>query len=220
MKFVAYYRISEKYGLALNVQRSSVLRHVAQEGGKLIKEFSEPVANLADVGGVFDSAVQQCRRDKAVLVLAESDPLSRQLNMLARLLTQHVPLAAAGHVDANRILAPLFIATRPDASSEITKPKANKKSSRSHSIGNPDLARARVTSVEVRKKKADVFALEYHRKVLDWRAAGNTLAEIATRLNDMNLVGPRGGRWHSTSVSNLISRCRLLVEPHDESGTA
>ena len=69
MKFIAYYRISEKLGMGRNVQRSSVLRHVAQEGGKLIREFSEPVADLAKVGEIFEAAVQQCRREKAVLVV-------------------------------------------------------------------------------------------------------------------------------------------------------
>lgn len=210
MKFVAYYRISEKYGLALNVQRSSVLRHVAQEGGKLIKEFSEPVTNLADVGEVFDTAVQQCRRDKAVLVLAESDPLSRQLNMLALLLTQHVPLAAAGHADANRILAPLFSQTPLDSSLKVVKPKSSKKPPRNDNRGNPDLTSARTASSVSRKESADTFAKKYGHKVASWRATGDTLAEIAARLNNMNILGPRGGKWHSTSVSNLIERYKRV----------
>lgn len=216
MKFVAYYRISEKHGLGQDAQRRSVLRHVAQECGKLIREFSEPVTDLADVGDVFKAAVKQCQRDKAVLVLAESDPLSRQLRMLALLVSQHVPLAAAGQSDVNKVLEPLFTDSRPDTIPKVTKPKAKNKSSLQSRRGNPDLEHARATSAEVRTENADAFALKFRHKVLDWRAKGDTLARIAARLNDMNEPGPRGGKWHSTSVSNLIARCECITDEEPE----
>lgn len=214
MKFIAYYRVSEKHGLGRDAQRISVLRHVAQEGGKLIREFSEPVADLADVGEIFEAAVQQCRRDKAALVLAESDPLSLQLHMLVRLAAQHVPFAAAGHPDVNKLLEPLFTDTRPIEGTNVTKLKVKKRAQQSAGRGNPDLPRARAQSVEVRKKSADEFASKYGHDVLRWRAKGDTLAVIAARLNDMNRLGPRGGKWHSTSVSNLIARCEYLADQH------
>ena len=220
MKFIAYYRVSDKHGLALNSLRNSVERHVTQEGGKLIREFIEVVTDFGQVGEVFEAAVRQSRSDKAVLVLAESDPLSRQLGMLALLAQQNVPLAAAGHSDVNKVLEPLFTGTRADVGSKVTKPKVKKKSPRDKGRGNPDLATARVTSMRTRKKNADAFASKYHHKVLEWRDKGHTLAEIATRLNDMNLSGPRGGRWHSTSVRNLIVRCRSLDEQAGEPRTA
>ena len=216
MKFIAYYRISEKHGLALHALRRSVQGHVAQEGGTLIGEYSESVADLADVGDVFKAAVNQCQRDKAVLVLAESDPLSRQLGMLALLVAQHVPLVVAGQSDVTKVLEPLFTDSQPDTSPKVTKSKAKNKSSLQSRRGNPDLEHARATSAEVRTKDADAFALKFRHKVLDWRAKGHTLAKIAARLNGMNEPGPRGGRWHSTSVSNLISRCECITDAVSE----
>ena len=219
MKFVAYYRVSEMHGLTLNSLRNSVERHVTQEGKKPIREFIETVTDFGQVGEVFEAAVQQCHRDKAALVLAESDPLSRQLGMLARLVQQHVPLAAAGHSDVNKVLEPLFTDIRAAVGSKVTKPKAKKKSPRGAGRGNPDLVTARATSVTVRKKNADAFASKYGHQVLEWRDRGDTLAKIAARLNGRNLPGRRGGKWHSTSVQNLISRCRLLAEQAGESQT-
>lgn len=216
MKFIAYYRVSEKHGLALHALRNSVEKHVAQEGGKLIRVFSEPVTDLGQVGEVFETAVQQCRKDKAMLVLAESDPLSRQLGMLARLVQQCVPLAAAGHSDVNKVLEPLFTSTRADVGSKVTKPKVKKKSPRGAGRGNPDLVTARATSVTVRQKNADAFASKYRHQVLEWRDRGDTLAKIAARLNGMNLPGPRGGKWHSTSVRNLIARCERITDQEPE----
>ena len=64
MKFIAYYRVSDKHGLALNSLRSSVERHVTQEGGKLIREFIETVTDFGQIGEVFEAAVRQCRSDK------------------------------------------------------------------------------------------------------------------------------------------------------------
>ncbi|QNP50326.1 recombinase family protein [Diaphorobacter aerolatus] len=176
-----------------------------------IREFIETVTEFGQTGEVFEAAVRQCRSDKAVLVLAESDPLSRQLGMLALLVQQNVPLAAAGHSDLNNVLEPLFTGTRAGVCSKVTKPKVRKKSPRDKGLGNPDLATARVTSVTVRKKNADAFASKYVHQVLEWRDRGDTLAKIAARLNDMNLPGRRGGKWHSTSVRNLIERCKLLT---------
>ena len=220
MKFIAYYRVSDKHGLALNSLRSSVERHVTQEGGKLIREFIETVTDFGQIGEVFEAAVRQCRSDKAVLVLAESDPLSRQLGMLALLVQQNVPLAAAGHSDVNKVLEPLFTNARADVGTKVTTPKVKKKYPSGAGRGNPDLVTARATSMTVRKKNADAFASKYRHEVLEWRDRGDTLASIAARLNGMKLPGPRGGRWHSTSVRNLIARCRLLVEQAGEPRTA
>ena len=220
MRFIAYYRTSEKYGLALHALRRSVQEYVAQEGGTLIGEYSESVADLADIGDAFRSAVQRCQRDKAVLVLAESDPLSRQLGMLALLVSQKVPLAAVGQPDVNKVLQPLFTDARSDTadtSPKVTKSKGKKKSTIKSRRGNPDLEHARANSAAVRTGNADAFALKFQRKVLDWRAKGDTLAKIAARLNGMNEPGRRGGKWHSTSVSNLIKRYQVLDEQSSES---
>lgn len=216
MKFIAYYRTSEKHGLALHTLRRSVQEHVAQEGGTLIGEYRESVVDLADVGDAFRSAVQRCQRDKAVLVLAESDPLSRQLGLLALLVSQRVPLVAAGQSDVNKVLEPLFTDVRPDISHKVTKSKVKKKPSVRSRRGNPDLGHARENSAAVRAENADAFALKFRHKVLDWRVKGHTLAQIAARLNDMNELGPRGGKWHSTSVSNLISRCECMTDEESE----
>ena len=42
--------------------------------------------------------------------------------------------------------------------------------------------------------------------ILSKRAAGNTLTEIATYLNDAGIAGKKGGRWFASSVSYLINR--------------
>mgnify|MGYP003602967722 CR=1 FL=1 len=211
MEFIAYYRVSEEQGLALNSLRNSVERHVTQEGGKLVREFIETVTDFGQVGEVFEAAVRQCRSNKATLILAESDPLSSQLGMLALLVRHTVPLAAAGHSDVNRLLAPLFTGTRSRADSTVAK--ANKALLRSADRGNPDLDGARAKSVEVRQKKADEFASKHCRDVIRMRTDGYTLAEIADLLNGVGRLGPRGGKWHSTSVSNLIERCKCLGDP-------
>ena len=219
MEFIAYYRVSGKHGLALNSLRNSVEEHLAKVGKKPIREFIETVTDFGQVGEVFEAAVRLCRSEKAVLILAESDPLSRQLGMLALLVQQNVPLAAAGQSDVNKVLEPMFAGTQADVGSKTIKPKAGKKSPRGAGRGSPDLATARVTSMTARKKNADAFASKYGQQVLEWRDRGDTLAKIAARLNGMNVPGRRGGKWHSTTVRDLISRCRLLDEQADEPRT-
>lgn len=216
MKFIAYHRIFDSQGLALDSQRESVSGFVAQEGGELVGEYSESVTDVAEVGEQFEAAIQHCSRIKAVLVLAESDPLSRQLRMLARLVGQHVPLAAAGLSNVNAVLQPLFTETafgtghaRPEPTAGKTKRKS-KASPKRIGPGNPNLSEARVNSAKTLKRKADEFALQHCAAVLRMRANGKTLAEIADLLNNVEKLGPRRGDWWPQSVSNLIARCECL----------
>jgi len=87
---------------------------------------------------------------------------------------------------------------------------AAKKASGSR-LGNPrnlDLAGSSGRAAQIRA--ADEFAVGLMPVIQAVRAAGAlTLASIATALNDRCVRSSRGGKWHTSSVANVLSRASL-----------
>lgn len=226
MKFIAYYRVSTekqgKSGLGLEAQRESVLKHVEHEGGTLIAEYSDVISGASETREQLDAALRRCEREKATLIISKLDRLARQLSFLAKFIESKVPLVVAELPHANKMLLQMmavFAEAERDMVSQRTKDALAAAKKRGVVLGNPKLAEARVSATQARKRKADEFASKYCYDVLRWRGKGHTLAAIAERLNDMNRQGPREGKWHPKSVSNLIDRCKCLAEQNGEPNT-
>lgn len=226
MKFIAYYRVSTekqgKSGLGLEAQRESVLKHIEQDGGTLIAEYSDVISGASETREQLDAALRRCEREKATLIISKLDRLARQLSFLAKFIESKVPLVVAELPHANKMLLQMmavFAEAERDMVSQRTKDALAAAKKRGVVLGNPKLADARVNAAKARKRKADQFASKHCYDVLRWRDKGHSLAAIAERLNDMNWLGPRGGKWHPKSVSNLMDRCKCLAEHNSESKT-
>jgi DNA invertase Pin-like site-specific DNA recombinase len=102
-KFVAYFRISTdrqgKSGLGLEAQRKSVLDFL--DGGRwsLVAEFTEVESGKRSDRPQLAKALGACRRQKAKLVIAKRDRLSRNLAFIATLMEFVISIdcPASGH---------------------------------------------------------------------------------------------------------------------------
>ena len=66
------------------------------------------------------------------------------------------------------------------------------------------------SALDAVKAKAADRAADYAETVADVQASGaTTLAAIAQELNARGIVTPRGGKWHPSSVRNLLQRLLL-----------
>ena len=219
MKFIAYYRVSTekqgKSGLGLEAQRESVLKHVKQEGGTLIAEYSDVISGASETREQLDAALRRCEREKATLIISKLDRLARQLSFLAKFIESKVPLVVAELPHANKMLLQMmavFAEAERDMVSQRTKDALAAAKKRGVVLGNPKLADARVNAAKVREQQADEFALQHYDNLRRMKANGHSLAKIAELLNDAGRRAPRGGRWYPTSVSNLISRAERLLK--------
>lgn len=219
MKFIAYYRVSTekqgKSGLGLEAQRESVLKHVEQEGGTLIAEYSDVISGASEAREQLDAALRRCEREKATLIISKLDRLARQLSFLAKFIESKVPLVVAELPHANKMLLQMmavFAEAERDMVSQRTKDALAAAKKRGVVLGNPKLADARVNAAKVRQQQADEFALQHYDNLRRMKANGHSLAKIAELLNDAGRRAPRGGRWYPTSVSNLISRAERLLK--------
>ena len=74
-------------------------------------------------------------------------------------------------------------------------------------LGGPKLPEAREAAQAVIKTNADRYAANVLPLIKDAQRAGaRTLRDIADALNARGIATARGGRWHATSVKNVLDR--------------
>ncbi|MDC9725773.1 MAG: recombinase family protein [Gammaproteobacteria bacterium] len=107
-----------------------------------------------------------------------------------------------------------------EAISQRTKAGLQAAKARGVKLGNPNgakhlLGRGNAEAVSAVKAGADAFA-ESLRETLDCLSAnGVTSARgIASQLNDLGILTARGGKWHQSTVSNLLRRVERNTEAH------
>ena len=105
-KYVAYYRVStgqqDSSGLGLDAQRAAVRDYLATNPGRLVAEFSETMSGRKSHRPQLNRALSLCRIMRAVLVIARLDRLSRNVEMITRLMESGLEFVAVDFPHANR----------------------------------------------------------------------------------------------------------------------
>ena len=154
----------------------------------------------------------------ATLVIAKLDRLSRSAAFLLTLRDSGVRFSVVDLPEANDltvgIMALVAQQQEREATSRRTKEALAVARSRSVRLGNPQgaaaLRRAGRGAAALRAaiaRNADRHALDLAPVVEDIRAGGATsLRATADELNARGMRTRRGGRWHVSTVSNLLDR--------------
>src|SRR3954467_1869811 len=103
--FVAYYRVSTdrqgQSGLGLDAQRSAVAGFVGARA--LIAEFTEVESGKRADRPQLAAALDLCRRQRAMLVIAKLDRLARNVAFIANLMESGVEFTAVDMPSANNL---------------------------------------------------------------------------------------------------------------------
>jgi DNA invertase Pin-like site-specific DNA recombinase len=153
----------------------------------------------------------------ATLVIAKLDRLSRNAAFLLTLRDSGVKFAAVDLPEANDLtvgIMALVAQQEREATSKRTREALAIARSRGVRLGNPNgaaaLRRAGKGGAPLRAaiaRNADRHARDLAQVIEDIRAAGSTsLRSIATELNVRGMLTRRGGRWHVSTVMNLLDR--------------
>src|SRR5437773_11124177 len=124
-KFVAYFRVSTdrqgRSGLGLDAQRKSVLDYL--DGGRwsLIAEFTEIESGKRNDRPELEKALAACRKQKAKLVIAKLDRLSRNLAFIATLMDSAVEFIAVDMPEANKLTVHILAAMAEHEREQISK---------------------------------------------------------------------------------------------------
>jgi DNA invertase Pin-like site-specific DNA recombinase len=103
--FVAYYRVSTdrqgQSGLGLDAQRAAVAGFVGVR--ELIAEFTEVESGKRADRPQLAAALDLCRRQRAMLVIAKLDRLARNVAFIANLMESGVEFTAVDMPSANKL---------------------------------------------------------------------------------------------------------------------
>lgn len=220
-RVVAYYRVSTetqgRSGLGLEAQRHAVLALCQGRGWEVIAERTEVESGKNDNRPELAAALHQAKVTGATLVVAKLDRLSRSVAFLSALQDSGAKFIAADMPEANELTVHIMAAVAQaerQAISKRTKEALRAAKAAGRKLGNPNGAEALMragkgnrAAVQKIKAGADSHAQDLIPVIADIKASGVTsLGGIAAELNARHIQTRRGGRWHSSTVANLLAR--------------
>ena len=211
-KFVAYYRVSTdrqgKSGLGLEAQREAVMQYLNGGPWTLVGEFTEVESGKRADRPELEKALAACKKQKARLVIAKLDRLSRNLAFIAALMESGVEFVAVDNPHMNKLTIHILAAVAEherEMISERTKAALAAAKRRGTRLGNPNLPQAAKRGVAALKANARQFAANVRPIIEEIMRAGVTSHnQIAAKLNERNVRTARGGRWTHVQVGAIL----------------
>jgi DNA invertase Pin-like site-specific DNA recombinase len=225
-RFVAYYRVStekqgvrdaagsrkgKERGLGIDAQKTDVLKFIGSTS-ELVAEFVEVESGKSHTTRPqLLAALAECKKRKARLVIAKLDRLSRNVTFISSLLDSNVDFVCCDNPHANplmiRVLAAFAQHEREQISLRVKAALAELKS-RGVILGSPldKLAKSREKAAAANLAKGPAPAIIEIMK--SWRRQRLTYAEVAHKLNELNVKPARGKKWYGSSVRNQLIRVR------------
>src|SRR5438093_1534058 len=208
-KFVAYFRVSTdkqgKSGLGLEAQRKSVLDYLDGGRWKLVAEFTEVESGKHNDRPALERALAACKRQKAKLVIAKLDRLSRNLAFIATLMDSGVEFIAVDNPHANKLTIHILAAVAQHEREMIsarTSAALRAAKARGKRLGNPKLSDARRHAAAAKKLRADQYSANIVPLIREIQASGvKSLRGVARALAARGIPTARGGAWTPVQVS-------------------
>ncbi|MFC3616000.1 recombinase family protein, partial [Lutimaribacter marinistellae] len=204
-------------------QRKVINDFAASTGADVLARFIEVESGRKNDRPQLEAALSLARLTGATLVIARLDRLSRDAAFLLTLQASGVRFLACDMPEANDLtvgIMALVAQQEREAISRRTKEALAAAKARGVTLGNPNgaaaLRRAGEDGSALRRTvttNADAFARELAPVIRSTRAEGHkTLRAMVEVLNARGIRTRRGGRWHVSTVRNLLRRLETL--PH------
>jgi DNA invertase Pin-like site-specific DNA recombinase len=213
-RYVAYYRVSTaqqgQFGFSIEAQRAAVEDYVTANPGFVVAEFSEVMSGRKDRRTELAKALSMCRIARAVLVIARLDRLSRNVEMISRLMESTLEFVAVDFPDANRFTIHILAAVAEYEScliSERMKQVSAARRERGAKVGHVASGLPRRfppgcqdASALVRQARSEARAQDLAPLVWKAIAEGKSLSVIADEFNESGIAPPQRGPWAKNSI--------------------
>lgn len=211
-KAIAYYRVSTerqgKSGLGLDAQQAAVTAFAIAHGYTVASHFTEIESGKKDNRPVLLQALEACKKEKAILLIAKLDRLGRSVAFVSRLMESGVDFKAVDNPFACKLMVHIMVAVAEherDLISERTVSALQAARERGIELGK----HGRYVLAAQYKRQADEFARDMLVVIRNLQGQGfRTVRAIAAELNRLQIPTFRrdGSRWHPSSLHNLIKR--------------
>ena len=211
-RFVVLLRVSthsqgaDGHGVAAQRRDIQLFLSGLQETPEVLAEFVEVESGAKASRPVLEEALDLCRKSKASLLVQKVDRITRDLEVLARIVKDpQVTLRVASLPNADNFQIHLFgclASQEREFISQRTKAALAAAKARGIQLGNPRLAEINRT----RKRQARQFADQHCNLIWSLRNKGRTLREICAVLNDAGITTAKGSVFHPIQVSRILKR--------------
>jgi len=233
-RFVAYYRVSTarqgRSGLGLEAQQASVESFVARERGELVAPaFVEVESGRKSSRPELAKAIAHARRNKARLLVAKLDRLSRNVHFMSQLMESRVDFVAVDNPNATRFTVQIMavmaehealaISDRTKAALQAAKARGvllgshrpghwsqhEEARRRGQKKATEAAAQAKIFKRDVQVSPALLAKLKSYREKLSLRG-------VAARLNMEEIPSLTGLGWNAMAVSRLLKKAEAKEE--------
>jgi DNA invertase Pin-like site-specific DNA recombinase len=220
-RYVAYLRVSTQRqgssGLGLQAQQEIIRKYL--NGNSPIAEFIEVESGRKSDRPKLHEALELCKKEKATLIVAKMDRLSRNVAFTSQLLDSDIEIVFCDFPKANRLVLTIISAISEYEAGLIrqrTKAALQVKKEQGCKLGKPEnlirnLDKAISNSRNTNQAKA-LSNPNNKRAVAILRGLVNrtsNLSEMARILNEEGFQASRGGRFTAKQVSILLSRYQI-----------
>ncbi len=216
MKYISYYRVSTKNqgnsGLGLNSQKTDVIRFL-KNGGELIADFQDIESGKCDTRPNLLKAIDECKKQNAILLIAKLDRLSRNASFIFTLRDAKIDFVCCDMPNANSVTIGIMAVLAQDERERIshrTKSALAELKKKGVKLGSPQnlTEDARLKGLSVRKQKAK--SNENNRRatilIMNLKTQNLSFNQIALKLNEYDYKTSSGCLFSATQVQRLFFR--------------
>jgi len=218
IKYITYIRVSTqeqgRSGLGLEAQTRDIDTYLENFSGQpytVIKEFVEVLSGSDDSRPELFKAVNLARKEKAVLLVAKLDRLSRKVSYIATLMDDKtVQFRVANLPQADNFQLHIYAALAEQERAFISqRTKAALAVAKSNGVKLGGLRPNTALLNQVRSDKALSFARSIKKLLMPMVKQKMSLGAIAGALNEAGRTTVRGNQWTSTQVSRVLERLKF-----------
>lgn len=217
-KFITYCRVSTRSqgesGLGMSAQERDIqlyLQNYAGSDYRILDSYVEVESGANSDRPILKQAIAAAKASNAKLLIAKLDRLSRKVSFISTLLEdRRLQLVVAQMPYADTFQLHIYAALAEqerDFISKRTKAALAEAKARGVSLGGlRDKTNQRNVACI---KKADEYANKLRHLIEPLYKSGNSLRDIADRLNQSGMRTGSGGLFHATTISRVIKRLSL-----------
>jgi DNA invertase Pin-like site-specific DNA recombinase len=196
--------------IELEAQRKAVEDYLNVGTWSLVDKFTEIESGKRNKRPELEKALSVCKRQKAKLVIAKLDRLSRNLAFIATPMDSGVEFIAVDNPHINKLTVHILAAVAQHEREMIaqrTKAALQAGKARGVVLGNPKLHAVRDRAVTSVKSDADRFAKNVAPIIREIQSSGVTSHRgIARSLNSRGAATARGREWTAVQVRSILQR--------------
>ncbi len=220
IQYVTYRRVSTKEqgksGLGLDAQTRDIQTYLENYSGQpyeILGEFLDVLSGADDSRPELEKAIALAKKNKAILLVAKLDRLSRKVSFIAKLTDdKKLQFKVASLPNADKTMLHIYAVLAEqerDFISQRTKAALREAKARGVKLGG--LREGTFKRAQAKRNEALKRAQRIEEIVIPLRNQGVSLQSIANALNKTNEKTLLGGEWRPTQVSRVISRLKTAA---------